>query len=193
MVVVMNTIDSSAEVIFHQQLMSVLPDLRIYARSLTRDRDSAEDLVHSTVVRALAGRHAFQLGTNLAGWLFRIQRNEFLSGLRRQRPSVPVDEATEVLSQPPHQESRLIMREFLAAFGKLPSVQREALVLAVLEGLRYEAIAAHTGVSIGTVKSRISRARATLERLLLEGDNVLPPQTEATQSQAADEAEARAG
>ena len=118
--------------------------------------------MHDTVVKALAGRHSFQPGTNLAAWLFRIQRNEFISGLRRPRPTVPVDAAAESISHPAHQESRLIMREFMSAFGKLPSAQREALVLAVLEGLRYEVIAAHTGVSVGTVKSRI---RSGLKRL----------------------------
>ncbi|MGE0578036.1 sigma-70 family RNA polymerase sigma factor [Reyranella sp.] len=164
---------------FHDQLKAVLPRLRIYARSLTRDRDTAEDLVHDTVVKALAGRHSFQPGTNLAAWLFRIQRNEFISGLRRQRPTVPVDAAADSISHPAHQESRLIMREFISAFGKLPTAQREALVLAVLEGLRYEVIAAHTGVSVGTVKSRISRARDTLERLLLEGDTAPSPEAKA--------------
>src|SRR5262249_12776296 len=124
-----------------------------------------------TVIKALTGRHSFQPGTNLAAWLFRIQRNEFISGLRRQRPSVPVDTAiAESLSHPAHQDSGLIMREFVTAFAKLVPTQREALLLAVLEGLPYEVIAAHTGVSVGTVKSRISRARDTLERLLLEGE-----------------------
>jgi RNA polymerase sigma-70 factor (ECF subfamily) len=170
---------SSDSMNFHEQLKGVLPRLRIYARSLTRDRDAAEDLVHDTVVKALAGRHSFQPGTNLAAWLFRIQRNEFISGLRRQRPTVPVDAAAESISHPAHQESRLIMREFIAAFGKLPTAQREALVLAVLEGLRYEVIAAHTGVSVGTVKSRISRARDTLERLLVEGDTAPSPEAKA--------------
>jgi RNA polymerase sigma-70 factor (ECF subfamily) len=156
---------------FHTQLKATLPRLRIYALSLTRDRDAADDLVHDTVIKALTGRHSFQPGTNLAAWLFRIQRNEFISGLRRQRPSVPVDTAiAESLSHPAHQESGLIMREFVTAFSKLVPTQREALLLAVLEGLPYEVIAAHTGVSVGTVKSRISRARDTLERLLLEGD-----------------------
>ncbi len=177
----------------HEQLKGVLPRLRIYARSLTRDRDAAEDLVHDTVVKALAGRHSFQPGTNLAAWLFRIQRNEFISGLRRQRPTVPVDAAAESISHPAHQESRLIMREFIAAFGKLPTAQREALVLAVLEGLRYEVIAAHTGVSVGTVKSRISRARDTLERLLLEGETAPSPEAKAILSRLeARAAEARA-
>jgi RNA polymerase sigma-70 factor (ECF subfamily) len=156
---------------FHEQLTAILPRLRIYALSLTRNRDSADDLVHDTVIKALAGRNSFQPGTNLAAWLFRIQRNEFISGLRRLRPTVPVDSAiAETLSHPPHQESGLIMREFLGAFSKLAATQREALLLAVVEGLPYEVIASHTGVSVGTVKSRISRARDLLERLLVEGD-----------------------
>ena len=160
---------------FHEQLKIILPRLRIYALSLTRDRDAADDLVHDTVIKALTGRNSFQPGTNLAAWLFRIQRNEFISGLRRRRPTVPVDTAiAESLSHPPHQDSGLVMREFMSAFGKLAGAQREALLLAVLEGLPYETIAEHTGVSVGTVKSRISRARDTLERLLLEGETRRP-------------------
>lgn len=156
---------------FHDQLTAVLPRLRIYALSLTRNRDSADDLVHDTVIKALAGRKSFQPGTNLAAWLFRIQRNEFISGLRRLRPSVPVDSTiAESLSHPAQQESGIIMREFLTAFSKLAPTQREALLLAVVEGLPYETIAAHTGVSVGTVKSRISRARDRLEHLLIDGE-----------------------
>ena len=128
---------------FHEQLKATLPRLRIYALSLTRDRDAADDLVHDTVIKALTGRHSFQPGTNLAAWLFRIQRNEFISGLRRQRPTVPVDTAiAESLSHPAHQDSGLVMREFVSAFAKLAPTQREALLLAVLEGLPYEVIAA---------------------------------------------------
>jgi RNA polymerase sigma-70 factor, ECF subfamily len=160
--------------IFHEQLKSLLPRLRVYALSLTRDPVAADDLVHDTVVKALAGRHTFQPGTNLSAWLFRIERNEFISGLRRVRPSVPVDTAiAEKLSHLPHQESRIVMREFMTAFGKLARVQREALLLAVLEGKPYDEIAALTGVSEGTVKSRVSRARDTLERLML-GDDAPP-------------------
>jgi RNA polymerase sigma-70 factor (ECF subfamily) len=155
---------------FHEQLKAILPRLRIYALSLTRDRDTADDLVHDTVIRALTGRQSFQPGTNLAAWLFRIQRNEFISGLRRQRPTVPVDAAVaEALSHPAYQDSGLLMREFVSAFSKLAPTQREALLLAVLEGLPYEVIAEHTGVSVGTVKSRVSRGRDRLEQLLLEG------------------------
>ena len=182
---------------FHEQLKAILPRLRIYALSLTRDRDAADDLVHDTVIRALAGRHSFQPGTNLAAWLFRIQRNEFISGLRRQRPTVPIDtEIAERLSHPAHQDSGLVMREFVSAFAKLAPTQREALLLAVLEGLPYEVIAENTGVSVGTVKSRISRGRDRLEQLLLEGDAERPPanrEADATTNRDPDEADNRHG
>ena len=91
---------------FHEQLKAILPRLRVYALSLTRDRDAADDLVHDTVVKALTGRGSFEPGTNLSAWVFRIQRNEFISGLRRLRPTVPVDSAiAETLSHPPHPRS----------------------------------------------------------------------------------------
>jgi RNA polymerase sigma-70 factor (ECF subfamily) len=156
---------------FHDELKAILPRLRIYALSLTRNRDAADDLVHDVVVKALTARLSFQPGTNFAAWLFRIQRNEFISGQRRLRPTVQVDTAVaESLTHPPQQDSGLIMREFLTAFSKLAVTQREALLLAVLEGLPYDVIADRTGVSAGTVKSRISRARAKLEYLLTEGE-----------------------
>src|SRR5262252_3177982 len=153
---------------FHEQLKAILPRLRVYALSLTRDRDAADDLVHDTVVKALTGRASFEPGTNLSAWVFRIQRNEFISGLRRLRPAVPLDETIcNALSHPAHQDRGLVMQEFLNAFGKLSPGQREALVLAVVDGQSYEQIAQHAGVSVGTIKSRISRARDMLERLLL--------------------------
>ena len=134
----------------------------------------------------------------MAAWLFRIQRNEFISGVRRQRPTVPVDtEIAERLSPPAYQESGLVMREFVSAFAKLAPTQREALLLAVLEGLPYEVIAEHTGVSVGTVKSRISRGRDRLEQLLLEGEAERPASAnrdaDATTNRDADEAHNRHG
>jgi RNA polymerase sigma-70 factor (ECF subfamily) len=152
---------------FQVDLKALLPRLRVYALSLTRDRDRADDLVQETVVKSLAGRHSFRPGTNFAAWLFRIQRNEFISGLRRQRPTVPIDDViANALSHAPAQESGLIMREFTAAFRHLAGCQREALLLSVLEGWSYQQIAELAGVSIGTVKSRVSRGRATLKRIL---------------------------
>ena len=156
---------------FHTDLKALLPRLRVYALSLTRDRDRADDLVQETAVKALAGRHSFRPGTNFGAWLFRIQRNEFVSGLRRTRPTVTLDEVISSMpSHPPRQESGLIMREFLVAFHRLAHGQREALLLAVLEGYPYARIAEHCGVSIGTIKSRISRARMSLETFLTGED-----------------------
>ncbi len=152
---------------FHVDLKAALPRLRIYALSLTRDRDRADDLVQDAVVKALAGQRSFQPGTNFPAWLFRIQRNEFISGLRRQRPTLPLDDViANALSHAPAQESGLIMREFTKAFGLLAAGQREALLLAVLEGWSYQRIAVLSDVSVGTVKSRISRARTALKQTL---------------------------
>ncbi len=153
---------------FHAELRTILPRLRVYALSLTHDRDRADDLVQETVVKALAGQKSFRPGTCFSAWIFRIQRNEFISGLRRARPSVPLDETIcNALSHPAHQDRGLVMHEFLRAFGQLSSGQREALVLAVVDGQSYEQIARHASVSVGTIKSRISRARDMLERLLM--------------------------
>ena len=174
---------------FHSDLKAILPRLRVYALSLTHDRDRADDLVQETVVKALAGQKSFRPGTCFSAWVFRIQRNEFISGLRRLRPAVPLDETIcNALSHPAHQDRGLVMQEFLGAFAKLSPGQREALVLAVVDGQSYEQIAQHAGVSVGTIKSRISRARDMLERLLLgdeeraEGQPVEPAATEPRRS-----------
>ena len=173
---------------FHEQMKAILPRLRLYALSLTHDRDRANDLVQETVLKALAGRASFRPGTNFSGWIFRIQRNEFISSLRRQKPTVPIDTAVaESLTQRPAQENGLVMREFLRAFAQLSPGQREALVLAVVDGQPYDAIAEHVGVSIGTIKSRVSRARASLARLLLD------PEDAAEQADAAVRMAARKG
>jgi RNA polymerase sigma-70 factor (ECF subfamily) len=152
---------------FRADLTTMLPRLRIYAMSLTRDSDRADDLVQQTVLHSLAGRESFRPGTNFPGWLFRIERNEFISGLRRQRPTVVLDDAiANTLSHAPRQESGIVMREFKKAFRILTSSQRQALLMTSLEGHSHHRIAAHSGVSVGTVKSRVSRARATLRQFL---------------------------
>ncbi|MGE0424152.1 MAG: sigma-70 family RNA polymerase sigma factor [Reyranellaceae bacterium] len=170
----MATVRSNANEVddFHEQMKAILPRLRLYALSLTHDRDRANDLVQETVLKALAGRASFRPGTNFSGWIFRIQRNEFISSLRRQKPTVPIDTAVaDSLTQRPTQENGLVMREFLRAFAQLSPGQREALVLAVVEGQPYDVIAEQVGVSIGTIKSRVSRARASLARLLLDPED----------------------
>ena len=152
---------------FDTDLAQLLPRLRVYALSLTRDSVRADDLVQQTVVRSLAGRKSFRPGTNFPGWLFRIQRNEFISGLRRERPTVELNDAiSSTLLHARHQESGLVMREFMKAFRTLGGGQRRALLMTALEGHTHETIAGFSGVSIGTVKSRVSRARARLRQML---------------------------
>lgn len=161
---------------FEADLTMLLPRLRIYALSLTRDADRADDLVQQTVVQSLAGRHSFQPGTNFAGWLFRIERNEFISGLRRQRSTVEMTDAiANKLSHPPRQESGIMMREFKQAFRTLGGAQRRALLMTALEGHSHKMIADHCSVSTGTVKSRVSRGRSRLRELLDDGVGALAP------------------
>lgn len=149
---------------FNTKLTEALPRLRVYALSLTRDRDRAENLIQQTSLKALAVRGSFRPGTNFGGWIFRIERNEFISEQRRQRPAVDIAHAS--LSTPPTQENGLFMREFMSAFRQLSRGSRQALLLSKIEGRSYEQVASHAGIAVGTVKSRIWRARAALERLL---------------------------
>jgi len=152
---------------FEADLTRLLPRLRVYALSLTRDAGRADDLVQQTVLRSLIGRRSFRPGSNFPGWLFRIQRNEFISGLRRERPTVELTDAIAgTLSHAPRQEMGIVLREFTKAFRTLTGSQRRALLMTGLAGHSHETIAGRTGVSIGTVKSRVSRGRARLRHLL---------------------------
>lgn len=152
---------------FDVDLTHILPRLRSYALSLTRNGDRADDLVQQTAMKALAGRRSFRPGSNFGGWIFRIQRNEFISGLRRTSNTVSLeDKEAYVPSEAPRQETRLMMREFVGAFRQIPKASRQALLLSQLEGFSHKQIADHMGVAQGTVKSRISRGRASLDRLL---------------------------
>ena len=151
---------------FNASLKDALPRLRVYALSLTRDSDRADNLVQQTSLNALVGRESFRPGTNFGAWIFRVERNAFLSGLRRERPTVNIDDAQATLSTPPTQDSGLIMREFMAAFRQVSRESRQALLLSTLAGQSQKQIARHTGVAVGTVKSRVSRGREALQRLL---------------------------
>jgi RNA polymerase sigma-70 factor, ECF subfamily len=152
---------------FDSDLRDILPRLRVYALALTHDRDRADDLVQQTAVKALVGRKSFRPGTNFGGWLFRIQRNEFISELRRARPTVSLeDPAAQTKSHAPLQENGLIMREFMAAFRQLSDARRQALLFATVDGQPYDQIARHAGVTVGAIKSRVRRGREMLAHLL---------------------------
>jgi len=122
---------------FDTDLTRLLPRLRVYALSLTRDSVRADDLVQQTVLRSLVGHSSFRPGTNSPGWLFRFQRNAFLSGLRQERPTIELNDAiVSEVWHPQRQEGGIAMREFKKAFRTLAGDQRRALLLIAREGLR---------------------------------------------------------
>jgi RNA polymerase sigma-70 factor (ECF subfamily) len=150
------------------QILVCLPHLRAFARSLAGDRDRADDLVQSAIQRALAAAAQFTPGTNFKGWIFTILRNVYFSELRsHRRLEVPIDEANlDSHATQPTQFAGLEFGEFRRAFDTLPPEQREALVLVGADGFSYEEAAAVCGAPIGTIKSRVSRARRELGRVM---------------------------
>jgi RNA polymerase sigma-70 factor (ECF subfamily) len=165
------------------ELIEALPMLRAFARSLSGNRDRADDLVQETVMRALANRDKFQEGTNLHAWLVTILRNQFYSEGRKRRREVEDAEGAHAarLADIGSQQSHLELEDFLRAMQLLPDEQREALVLIGASGFSYEEAAEICEVRVGTVKSRVSRARARLEEIL-GGSVPLPPTLSAAKS-----------
>ena len=151
----------------HSPIVEQLPDLLRYARSLTRDRGAAEDLVHDALVAALTPGSGYDAGRALRPWLFALIHNRFVSDRRREstrdrhRAAMAPDQAAMV----PPQEEALSLRQIEEALAKMPEDQHEALHLVSVEGLSYKEAAEATGIPIGTVMSRISRARAKLRAL----------------------------
>jgi RNA polymerase sigma-70 factor (ECF subfamily) len=153
---------------FHDQVIAILPKLRVQALALTRNRAAAEDLVQDAVCNALSAQDSFIPGTNFAAWMHRILRNRFISNLRKRRDTTDIDDVPSSVfaTDAPH-EDRLALKELAKAMTRLPSDQREALVMVVIHGMSYEALAEATGCAVGTAKSRVFRARRQLEAWLL--------------------------
>lgn len=153
---------------FHDQVIAILPKLRVQALALTRNRSAADDLVQDAVCNALSAQESFIPGTNFAAWMHRILRNRFISNLRKRRDTTDIDDvpASVFASDAPH-EDRLALKELAKAMTRLPADQREALVMVVIHGMSYEALAEATGCAVGTAKSRVFRARRQLEAWLL--------------------------
>ncbi|AQS86950.1 DNA-directed RNA polymerase sigma-E/Sigma-24/FecI [Neoasaia chiangmaiensis NBRC 101099] len=149
---------------FHDQVIAILPKLRVQALSLTRNRASAEDLVQDAVCNALAAQDSFIPGTNFSAWMHRILRNRFISDLRKRRDTTDIDDvpSSSFASNPTHEDS-LALKDLSLALSRLPADQREALVMVVVQGMSYEALAEATGCAVGTAKSRVFRARRQLE------------------------------
>lgn len=150
------------------QLAGLIPNLRAFAKSLCGNADQADDLVQETLLKAWKNRDSFIAGTNLKAWLFTILRNTFLSDRRKRRNEVEdVDgQLCSQLSTAAGQSSHMDLQDFEKAFARLPEDQREALVLVGAEGFSYEEAAAVCGCAVGTIKSRVNRARNRLCELL---------------------------
>jgi len=165
---------------FDDDLKAILPRLRRHGLALTRNHHAMEDLVQETVMRALAAQESFQPGTNFGGWMNTILRNEFVSGIRRTRPVVPLDDvADEFVAVAPSHDDRLMVRELAVAMNRLPPGQREVILLSALTELNHAQIGEVVGCRPGTVKSRISRARSQLHDDLMgvamSDENVAQP------------------
>jgi RNA polymerase sigma-70 factor, ECF subfamily len=160
----------------HPELMAALPRLRRYARVLTRDLNRADDLVQDTLARAWEKRRLWQAGSDLRAWLFTIMHNVFVNQraiARRDARSVSIDasgDGAAVWQIPVRatQSDRVELADVFLQIDRLPAEQREVLILAAVEELRYEEIAAALAIPLGTVMSRLSRARDKLRRAALE-------------------------
>lgn len=152
----------------HNDLIAAIPNMRAFAISLCGNRDRADDLVQEALVKAWNHLDSFEEGTNLKAWLFTILRNAYFSELRKTKREIADSEGYHAakLSAPPEQQGHLDLLDLNNALTKLPADQREALILVGAEGFSYEDAAAVAGCAVGTVKSRVNRARTRLNELM---------------------------
>ena len=157
---------------FSRDLLTAIPSLRAFARSLGASPDRADDLVQETLIKAWANKHSFVRGTNLKTWLFTILRNTAYSEYRKRWREVEDAEGahTASLTSQPNQMAHLDMADFMVALDTIPQDQREALILVGASGFSYEEAAEICGCAVGTIKSRVNRARQRLAETLGVGD-----------------------
>jgi RNA polymerase sigma-70 factor (ECF subfamily) len=159
-------------------MLAAVPSLRAFAISLCGNVDRADDLVQEALLRAWANLDSFEPGTNMSAWLFTILRNLFRSEYRKRRREVEDADGSyaESLTSLPEQNSRLEIDEFREALKLLPAEQRESLILVGASGFSYEEAAQICGCAVGTIKSRVNRARTRLAELLaIEGAREMGP------------------
>lgn len=149
---------------FKTDLIELLPALRAFARSLSGRADLADDLTQETLLRAWGNRESFTPGTNLKAWLFTILRNAFYTSLRKKAREVedPEDINARNLAVAASQDEDLGLKDLQKALKRLPDEQREAIILVGASGCSYEEAASICGCAVGTIKSRVSRARRAL-------------------------------
>ena len=156
-----------------QRLVELIPRLRRYARALVGDRATADDLVQDTLERAWTKLHLYRRGTDLRAWLFTVMHNVHVNRVRAARPTDMLEDEMPELAQRPAQGDALLVRDLDRAIARLPAEQAAVLLLVTLEEMSYEEVARSLGIPIGTVMSRLSRARSRL-RDLLEGARPAP-------------------
>jgi len=149
-------------------LIALIPRLRRYARALAGERAAADDLVQDTLERAWSKLHLFRRGTDLRAWLFTVMHNVYVNQVRAARPTDALEDDMPELAQRASQGDALLVRDLERAISALPEAQREVLLLVALEDLSYEETARVLGIPIGTVMSRLARAREKL-RTLMQG------------------------
>ncbi len=158
---------------FFNDLEGEIPHLRRYARSLTKERDSADDLVQACLERAISRSSLYQEGTNRRAWLFKIMYNLFISEKRSQARVVRLQDSMDPdrhISVAASQQHSVELTQVGEALDRLPAEQREVLLLVALEGMSYEEVAEIMEIPIGTVRSRLSRAREAMrENFKVEG------------------------
>ena len=150
-----------------ERLVELIPRLRRYARALVGDRASADDLVQDTLERAWAKLHLYRRGTDLRAWLFTVMHNVHVNRVRAARATDPLEDDMPELAQRAAQGDALLVRDLDRAIARLPAEQRAVLLLVTLEEMSYEDVARTLGIPIGTVMSRLSRAREKLRSMML--------------------------
>ena len=152
-----------------ERLVELIPRLRRYARALAGDRASADDLVQDTLERAWAKLHLYRRGTDLRAWLFTVMHNVHVNRVRATRATDPIEEEMPELAQRAAQGDALMVRDLDRAIARLPEEQRAVLLLVTLEDMSYDEVARTLGIPIGTVMSRLSRAREKMRAMLSGG------------------------
>jgi RNA polymerase sigma-70 factor (ECF subfamily) len=150
-----------------QRLVELIPRLRRYARALVGDRATADDLVQDTLERAWAKLHLYRRGTDLRAWLFTVMHNVHVNRVRASRVTDPLEDEMPELAQRAPQGDALLVRDLDRGITRLPAEQRAVLLLVTLEEMSYEQVARTLGIPIGTVMSRLSRAREKLRAMML--------------------------
>jgi RNA polymerase sigma-70 factor (ECF subfamily) len=163
--------DPQRDNLFKKELVTLIPHLRAFARTLCGDPTGADDLAQDAMMKAWDARASFQMGTNMKAWTFMILRNQFYSEKRRSWRQSQLDQeaAERTLVAVDDPEAPVALDELRLSLGMLPAEQREALILVGAGGFAYEEAAEICGCAVGTVKSRVSRARRALQAILEAG------------------------